>query len=256
MTINNADLYQGLRAEGDLTRIAGRLSDVASSRMDVVGPQSALYCKDAPGRLFIDLGTPQITDSGVTESVIEAAYTRTAWRQVAERLHIPLPYLDRIVAMENPIGPMLACTTINDLARIDERQAMYRFVRTTDGYVLRAVLSDKYRAIDNDTALQAIIGGLGENGLGLGDCEVTGDVTLDRLRLRIAVPAIALAVPDLLGNYRMPYSLRPGRGCTPSPSRSRPRRCCGPGSRSPTPRRAGCVLDRSPRCDPGVLATG
>src|SRR5262249_55235751 len=62
----------------------------------------------------------------------------------------------------------------------------------------------------NDTALQAIVAGLSEHGLGLGDCEVSGDVTSDRLRLRLAVPAIAIAAPSLLGDYRMPYSLRPG----------------------------------------------
>ena len=133
-------------------------------RFDVVAPARSLRCK-GPGHLLLDLGTPQITDQGVTDSIVEARYTRTAWRQVADRLHIPLQYLDRLVEMENPIGPMLACHTINDLAMADDRRALYRFVRTTDGgYVLRAVLSDKYRAIDNDTALQAIIGGLTDNG--------------------------------------------------------------------------------------------
>ena len=200
---------QGLRAESDFSHIAGRLSEVAASRFDVVAPQSALSCKGV-ARLIVDLGTPQITDQGVTASHIEAAFTRTAWRQVAERLRIPLQYLDRLVHMENPIGSMLACRSITDLARADERGALYRFIETDDGYWLRAVLSDRYRPIDNDMALQAIIGGLTDNGLGLGDCEVTGDVTLDRLRLRITVPAIELAVPELLGDYRMPFSLRPG----------------------------------------------
>ena len=210
MTISAIDLHQGLRAESDLSRIAGRLSDVATSRFDVVAPQRALSCKGNPHELHIDLGEPQITDQGVTDPVINARYTRTAWRQVAERLSIPLQYLDRIAAIDHPVGPMLACTTINDLASIDPRRALYRFVDTDEGYVLRAVLSDRYRAIDNDDALQAIMGGLMDNDLSLADCEVTGDVTADRLRLRITVPAVSLAVPNLLGDYRMPYTLRPG----------------------------------------------
>ena len=209
MPLHSLDIHDGLRAEADLSRIAGRLSDVAASRFDVVGPQSALRCK-GPGRLIIDLGEPQMTDTGVTDSWIEARYTRTAWRQVAERLHIPLSYLDRLVQMENPVGPQLACQSINDLAFADDRRALYRLVETDEGFVLRAVLSDRYRAIDNDYALQAIMQGLADNDLGLGDCEVTGDVTMDRLRLRITVPQVALAVPDLLGDYGMPFSLRPG----------------------------------------------
>ena len=175
----------------------------------MVAPQSALRCKSAD-RLLVDLGGPLITEAGVTEPMIEARYTRTAWRQVADRLRIPLQYLDRLTDMENPVGVQLAARSITDLAMADDRRAMYRFVLTEEGHYLRAVLSDRYRAIDNDMALQAIVGGLTDNGLNLGDCEVTGDVTMDRLRLRITVPAIELAVPELLGDYRMPYSLRPG----------------------------------------------
>lgn len=217
MTLSSSDLASSLRAEADLSRIAGRLSDVCASRWDVVAPQSSLHCKGID-RLALDLFTPQITHEGVTDSIVECVYTRTAWRQIAERLGIPLQYLDRIAAMDNPVGPALACQSINDLAHVDSRRAMYRFVRTGDvGLVLRAVLSDKYRAIDNDTALQAILAGLSEHGLNLGDCEVTGDVTADRLRLRITVPQVAVAVPSLLADYRMPYSLRPG-----SPMHARP----------------------------------
>lgn len=212
MPLASTDIHHGLRAEADLTRIAGRLSTVAASRFDVVAPQSALRCKGVVDRLVLDLGEPQMTETGVTEPVIHADYTRTAWRQLAERLRIPLQYLDRLAEMDHEAGPALACYTVNELTRIDERRALYRFVETDEGYVLRAVLSDRYRAIDNDTALQAILAGLSDNGLALGDCEVTGDVTMDRMRLRITVPQVAIAVPDLLGDYRMPYSLRPGNG--------------------------------------------
>ena len=209
MTINSTVIHDGLRAEADLSRIAGRLSDIAASRFDLVANQSSLYCKGTD-RLVVDLGTPQITANGVTESFISARYTRTAWRQVADRLRIPLQYLDRLTQMEHAVGPMLACQSISDLSLADERRALYRFVETHEGFVLRAVLSDKYRAIDNDMALQAIIGGLSDHNLNLGDCEVTGDVTMDRLRLRITVPAVSVAATALLDGYRMPFSLRPG----------------------------------------------
>ena len=140
MTISAIDLHQGLRAESDLSRIAGRLSDVATSRFDVVVPSKRCAGR-APSRLHIDLGTPQITASGVTDSVIEARYTRTAWRQVAERLRIPLQYLDRLVEMENTIGPLLACRSINDLAMADEaaRPVPVRGHRRGVGAASRAV---------------------------------------------------------------------------------------------------------------------
>ena len=61
MTINSTVIHDGIRAEADLSRIAGRLSDIANSRFDLVANQSALYCKGTD-RLVVDLGTPQITD--------------------------------------------------------------------------------------------------------------------------------------------------------------------------------------------------
>jgi hypothetical protein len=218
MPISPTTFADGLRADSDLSRIAGRLAEVADSRFDVVAPQRALRAKAPVGRITVDLGTPQITNTGVTAPVIHCQFTRTAWRQLAERLRIPLQYLDRLIEMENPIGPTLAATSISDLSWADERRALYRFVETADGMVLRAILSDKYRPFDNDVALQAILGGFQAHGLGLGDCEVTGDVTPDRMRLRITVPQVELAVPHLLGNYRMPYSLRPGAGLHDAPA--------------------------------------
>jgi hypothetical protein len=210
MTVPRLSFQDGLRSEADLGKIASSLNELASSRFVVVADQSALRCKGV-NQLVVNLGAPQITDTGVTESRIVCHFTRTAWRQVAERLRIPLAYLDRLVSMENTLGPLLACQSISDLSTADERRALYRFIRTDEGYVLRAILSDKYQAIDNDAALAAILTGLAANDINLGDCEVTGDVTPDRLRLRIAVPQIALAVPELLGDYRMPFTLRPGR---------------------------------------------
>ena len=156
MTMASVDLDRGLRAEADLSRIAGRLADVAAARFDVVAPQSALSCKGDRPAWSLDLGHPQITDHGVTESVIEARYTRTAWRQVADRLRIPLPYLDRLAGMENPIGPMLACP-------IDQRPGVAPMTggpctgssTPTTGYYLRAVLS---RPVSGDRQRHGVAG--------------------------------------------------------------------------------------------------
>jgi hypothetical protein len=53
--------------------------------------------------------------------------------------------------------------------------------------------------------------GMTDADVGLADCEVDADWTLDRFRLRIAVPQIAVAIPDLLADYRPPYTMLPGR---------------------------------------------
>lgn len=211
MPTSMLDMATPLRRERDLARIAGRVGDVLASRFDVVAPQAAMRMGKDMNAIDVHLPTPLITETGVYDGRLSAAFTRTAIRQIAERLQIPLSYLDRLVGMDHPAGGQLAAHSINELCGADDRRALYRFLRTEDSLMLRSVLSDKYRPFDNDIALQAILTGLSAHDLNLQDCEVDGDVTLDRLRLRIAVPAIAVDASDVLGDYRMPFSMDPSR---------------------------------------------
>jgi hypothetical protein len=215
-----AELSTPLRHERDLTKIAGRVGDVLNARFDLVPPQSVLRFDKSMHTATLGFPEPLITESGVFDDRIDAAYTRTAMRQVCDRLNMPLSYADRLTAMENPAGVMLASHSLNELAYMDDRSALYRFLRTDEGLWLRAVLSDKYHMLDNDMALQSIMAGLGEQGLSLNDCEVEGDVTMDRLRLRIAVPDIAVNAADVLANYNMPFTMDQSRGIHDSPLES------------------------------------
>lgn len=207
------DLTSPLRHERNLTKIAGTLQAVAEARFDVVAPQSALSVDETFSLATVTdpTGEPQLTETGVVEPTIESEMTRTAVRQIAGRLRIPQPFLDRLT---DPTAPhehtALAAENVNVLASTDDRKALYRYLRTDDGLLMRSVLSDKFGIFDNDLALRALIEGLGASGLGLGDCDIEGDITPDRLRLRLHVPAIELLVPDLLGDYRMPFSMRDG----------------------------------------------
>lgn len=63
-----------------------------------------------------------------------------ACRQLAEKLHIPFPYFERMRATQ----PALLDCNVNTWLQGDER----RLLRTLDGQV-RAVLSDRYRRLDN-----------------------------------------------------------------------------------------------------------
>lgn len=213
------ELATPVRHERDFTKLAGTIGSLRDARFDLVAPQAALSIDDHLDQFRIVTGEDTITESGVIEGDFTAEYTRTAWRQVAERLRIPVPYLDRLAGSE--VNRELAAHSINWLAEADERSALYRFLRDDSGSLaLRAVLSDRFSlGLDNEVALQALLTGLGDSGLvdpttgeGLADLPVDGDITPDRLRMRITVPSIELAVPDLLGDYRMPFSMREDRG--------------------------------------------
>ena len=197
-----------LRRETDRGRIVGRLQDVQQARFDLIAPQSALSA--GAKRVAIDLSEPVLTDSGVIPAgPLFAGWTRTAWRNLAERLRIPGSYLDRLVA--DGFGA-LAGTNITRLAAADARKALFRLLACDDGMVLAAVLSDRYFAIDNVDVLTAVATGMAQADQSLADAEVDADWTNDRFRMRITVPQVGLAAADLLADYRWPFSYRPERG--------------------------------------------
>jgi len=196
-----ADLLTPLRRSTDAVQFMGTLREAAEAAIDVVAPQKVLALKP-----HADYQTGKIR-VGVSDDFHPWAIpTRGAIRDVANRLDIPLPYLDRLLTDH----PDLARYNVNTLAERDPRTALYRLWQADDGWVIRAVLSDSYGIYDNFTILQALAGGLSESGIDLGMCETSVDLTSDRFRMRLAVPQIQLLVPELLEGYRFPYDTREG----------------------------------------------
>lgn len=211
-------ITDSLRHERNTETLAGKLRDLAAARFDLVAPQASLDVRYGLAAARVHLPEVVLTDTGVIEGPITGPMTRTVVRHLAERLRVPVAYLDRLTGDPDEAIQHLADHNINQLAAADTRRALYRFVTTDEGHVLRAVLSDRYAMLDNELALRALLDGLNRNDLGLGDCDVEGDVSLDRMRLRIAVPGVELMVPDLLGDYRMPFSMRPDAGMHDAPA--------------------------------------
>lgn len=201
------DLTNPLRRESDRGRIVAKLRAVAESAVDVTAPQSALTVDTAGNAFGIRLAEPIIAPDGVYH-YFAGHLNRTSIRNLATRLDIPPGFLDRLIRDH----PDVADYDINTLADRDPRTALYRLWHAEDGWMLRAILSDTYRAFDNVDTLMAVTRGLQDADMSLDDCEVDADWTNERFRLRIAVPQIQLLVPDLLAGYRWPYSNRPERG--------------------------------------------
>jgi hypothetical protein len=206
-----AALTMPLRHVREPHRIHGRVMDVVNSRIDLVGPQSNLTANEDCSQFLLRLDEPVVLHSGVADKVLPADYTRSAWRHVHERLRIPVPYADRLVTHEHPRVRQLAADNINVLADVDSRRALFRYLETQEGLLLRAVRSDKYMMLDNDAALVAIVKGLAAHDLQLWDAEIDADITSDRLRMRIAVPGISIAARDLLADYRSPFTGETGK---------------------------------------------
>ena len=74
----------------------------------------------------------------------------------------------------------------------------------TTGGVLRALLSDSYRPIEDLDVLLATLAGIRASGRSV---EIRScDLTENRMYVTVACPEVAAMAPALLGNYRSPYS--------------------------------------------------
>ena len=117
-----------------LVNLAQELARQLSTKVDMVVPSSLMH--------------HQTNDGGDCQVVIEErdgpktyGVTNLARRQLAEKLRIPYAYFERMRTEQ----PRLLDSNVNTWL---ERDADRRMVRTLDGNV-RAVLSDRYRRLDN-----------------------------------------------------------------------------------------------------------
>lgn len=86
----------------------------------------------------------------------------------------------------------------------DARTFTARTFQTPDGSLFRGLLSDRYGIVDNLDVLNSVLLGVQQAGA---DVEIVGcDLSENRMRVRVAVPAAQIAAPILFAGYRNPFS--------------------------------------------------
>jgi hypothetical protein len=123
-----------MKSGRSLVDLAHELERQISSKRDLVVPSSFLQCRtDEDGSLKL------IVDSRQGDG--EYGVTGLARRQLADKLKIPFAYFERMRTEQ----PQLLDRNVNTWLQSDGDR---RMIRTLDGQV-RAVLSDRYRRLDN-----------------------------------------------------------------------------------------------------------
>lgn len=123
-----------MKSGRSLVNLAQELERQLTTKRDLVVPSSLLQCRTDEGgdlKLIIDARQGD-GEYGVTE---------LARRQLAEKLKIPFTYFERMRTEQ----PALLDRNVNTWLQSDDDR---RMIRTLDGQV-RAVLSDRYRRLDN-----------------------------------------------------------------------------------------------------------
>ena len=206
-----------LRRAG-LADLRDLLRERQARKADAVVPASAITSRG--GVLHVaGLIEPKLGAHGVIGTRDAALRpTHGADAQIAERLKIPGAYLRRL-ALE---APEVYDANVNGLlARQGTKRYLVRGLvdgpdvvpdhappsaadMDTTGGILRALLSDSYRPIEDLDVLLATLAGIRASGRSV---EIRScDLTENRMYVTVACPEVAAMAPALLGNYRSPYS--------------------------------------------------
>lgn len=199
----------------ELIDLAAILRQQHARKLDVVLPATSLFSRD--GVLRIDTDEVVMDDTGVTP--VRGAYrpTRICDEGISSTLGVPLAFLRRLRTER----PDLLDTTVNGLLHgrqvrraggavetvypADDRSFLLRCYRGDDGGegVARALLSSKFRMIDNIDVLTAGLEGVRASGL---ETEVVRcDLSERTMRVTLAAPGLRAMAPTLLHGYRSPF---------------------------------------------------
>lgn len=219
-TIETAAAPLARREQLELTQLAAALNDRRTRSLDVVA--SAADVRFDGGRLVIAGMDPVVNEDGVTDA--NGAYTPTVvgLETLGARLDIPGRYLKRMHRDRTDLfdanvngwlhGPDGYDSTGSPVA--PGPTSLYRLLRSDDPIeargVLRAVLSPRYRTIDDFDVLLAMLKGLGETGLDIGPGDISADLTPRRMVVRVRAPQVQAMAPTLLKGYRSPFTGQSG----------------------------------------------
>lgn len=160
----------------DIGRAARRIAAISETRRDFVVNQSSAK--------FDFVGAPGATAGSFELRLNDEAFriSPIAHRQIASALGIPQAYYDRMKAEANP--ELLA----NNVQHWFRSQDNKRMIRTLEGNA-RAFLSNRYRPLDNDELLEAVLPALS-----------TSDFTIDELALTEARLYMKVLAPRLMAD--------------------------------------------------------
>jgi hypothetical protein len=198
----------------DLPDLVNMLKAQSDVRYDVVVPASQI--KMVGGDLIVKGGAARVTDDGVTTDDARLVPTSIFDEGVSHRFDIPLKYVRTMrgrVATDIEEAPADVAPTLLDenvnywLDANPSKRHLVRGFRTDDADepgIARALLSDRYRTIDNYDVLMATLAGVRAAGV---EVNIDGaDLSDRRMSVRLSCPEVSAYANEILGGYRSPFT--------------------------------------------------
>lgn len=187
-----------------LQELAEELRVDNAKKYDIVIPSSKIRMAD--GQLIVsneELNeglSSVLADSGISESnELKLDVLSTAHGNISDKLGIPKKYYDRMLDNDG----ILEYNVNYWLEKANKNYFLRNFVdKQEQTGVCRALLSDRFKVIDNFDVLMATLEAVKGSGVNLKiqDC----DVTDKRMYVRFVAPDIEVDSPELLKSYRVP----------------------------------------------------
>ena len=197
----------------DLPDLVDMLKAQSDVRYDVVVPASQIEM--VGGDLIVKGGAARMTDDGVTTADARLVPTPIFDEGVSNRFDIPLKYVRTLrgrVAGDIEQAPAKIAPTIYDenvnywLAASNKRHLVrgFRTDNPDEPGIARALLSDRYRTIDNYDVLMATLAGVRAAGV---EVNIDGaDLSDRRMSVRLSCPEVSAYANEILGGYRSPFT--------------------------------------------------
>jgi hypothetical protein len=204
----------------DLPDLVDMLKAQSDVRYDVVVAASQIEMRE--GDLIVHGGAARVDDDGVTVADARLVPTPIFDEGVSRRFDIPLRYVrtmrgqvaSDVESTDAPSGvePTLYDENVNYwLAADPNKRHLVRGFRTDDPDapgIARALLSDRYRTIDNHDVLMATLDGVRQAGV---EVHIDGaDLSDHRMAVRLTCPVVSEYAADLLDGYRSPFTGQTG----------------------------------------------
>lgn len=207
----------------DLGTIAEILKTQRARAVDLIIPGSQMRFRD--GNLVVSGQENVLSEEGFLNPNGSFRPTVVADEGLSDKLGIPAAFLrdlrngvEKRGKTTRPARPDLIDANLNGLLRgkyrsgpegpeevfsPESRSFLARLLVDDEGVgVLRALLSPRYKVLDNFDALLALLDGLRESGV---NAQPEIDLTERRMVVRVTAPEIVAYAPELLEGYVSPY---------------------------------------------------